>query len=109
MTCFSKEEQRYGRNKETVINYAYINSGEYRKKFDKISDNRKLNKLLYQLAKTMLKHRSETLYEDMYWIDAETAKVVAKEVEGCAKSKIIYSKGTLAKIRNRRGLIFKYL
>jgi len=76
-------------------------------------------RLLYQLAKTMLKHRSGTLYEDMYWIDAETAKVVAKEVEGCAKSKIIYSKGTLAKIRNRRDTqrtlsepgrkIFKYL
>ena len=68
----SKEEQRYGRNKNTVINHAYINSGEYRKKFDKISDNKKLNKLLYQLAKAMLEHRSGTLYEDMYWVDAET-------------------------------------
>ena len=101
----SKEEQRYGRNKETVIDHAYINSGEFRRKFDKISDNKKLNKLLYQLAKNMLEHRSGTLYEDMYWIDAETATIVAKEVTGSVKSKIVYSKGTLAKIRNKKGLI----
>ena len=88
----TKEEQRYGRNKDTTINHAYISSGEYRKKFDKISDNKKLNKLLYQLAKSMLEHRSGTLYEDMYWIDAETATVVAKETECKVKSKIIYSK-----------------
>lgn len=61
MLYYSKEEQRYGRNKDTAINHAYISSGEYRKKFDQISDNKKLNKLLYQLAKTMLEHRSGTL------------------------------------------------
>ena len=86
----SKEEQRYGRNKDTVINHAYICSGEYRKKFDQISDNKKLNKLLYQLAKSMLEHRSGTLYEDMYWIDAETATIVAKEIDGCVESTIVY-------------------
>ena len=101
----TKEEQRYGRNKDTTINHAYISSGEYRKKFDKISDNKKLNKLLYQLAKSMLEHRSGTLYEDMYWIDAETATVVAKEITGGVECKIVYSKSTLTKIRNKRGLI----
>lgn len=101
----SKEEQRYGRNKDTTINHAYISSGEYRKKFDQISDNKKLNKLLYQLAKTMLEHRSGTLYEDMYWIEAETATVVAKETEGCVESTIIYSKSTMKKICNKQGLI----
>jgi len=105
MLNLSKEEQRYGRNKDTTINHAYINSGEYRKKFDKISDNKKLNKLLYQLAKAMLEHRSGTLYEDMYWIDAETAMVVAKETEGCVEQEVVYSEGTLSKINKRHGLI----
>ncbi|MBP3568287.1 MAG: hypothetical protein J6K04_03885 [Lachnospiraceae bacterium] len=105
MNYISKEEQRYGRNKGTAINRAYINSGEYRKKFDKISDNKKLNKLLYQLAKAMLEHRSGTLYEDMYWVDAETATVVAKETDSCVESEIIYSEATLWKIGKRRGLI----
>ena len=60
MNLLSKEEQRYGRNKETLVNHTYIESGEYRRKFDNISDNAELNKLLYQLAKKMLTHRSGT-------------------------------------------------
>ena len=47
------EEQRYGRNKDTIINRTYINSGDYRKKFDRISSSPKLNRLLYQLSKKM--------------------------------------------------------
>lgn len=31
------EEQRIGRNKETIVNNAYINSGEYKRKYDFIS------------------------------------------------------------------------
>ena len=77
----SKEEQRYGRNKETVIDHAYINSGQYRKKFDYISSDRSLNRLVYNLAKEMLYHRSGTRYEDMYWIDMNTVKIVYKVVE----------------------------
>lgn len=73
------EEQRYGRNKNTSVNFSYIESGEYRRKFDAISNNIELNRLLYKLAKKMLKHRSGTLYEDMYWIDLDTLEVIAEE------------------------------
>lgn len=34
------EFQRYGRNKSTLVNSTYISSGEYRNKFDKITDNK---------------------------------------------------------------------
>ena len=33
------ENQRYGRNKETIVNKTYIESGEYRRKFDNATDN----------------------------------------------------------------------
>ena len=62
------EFQRYGRNKSTLVNSKYISSGEYRKKFDKITNNADLSRLLYSKAKEMLIHRSGTLYEDMYWM-----------------------------------------
>ena len=52
-------------NKETSINHTYIEGGEFRKKFDTISDDKELNKLIYTLAKQMLIHRSGTLYEDI--------------------------------------------
>ncbi len=69
------EFQRTGRNKSTQIDNGYINGGEYRKKFDSLSDSKELNRLVYQLAKKMLEHRAGTEYEDMYWIDLDTLTV----------------------------------
>lgn len=105
MFLSSKEEQRYGRNKETVVNHSYIESGAYRKKFDRISDDAELNKLLYQLAKKMLLHRSGTLYEDMYWIDPETLQVVASETNCELEQRIIYSEATKRAIKGKVGLL----
>ena len=70
------EYQRYGRNKDTLVNKTYIDSGEYRRKFDNATENASVNKTLYDSAKAALKHRSGTLYEDMYWIDGNSGKVV---------------------------------
>lgn len=85
------EFQRYGRNKSTTVDSNYILSGEYRKKFDKITDNPEFSRLLYAKAKEMLMHRSGTLYEDMYWFDSETIQVVAKEVNSFEEEQILYS------------------
>ena len=94
----SLEYQRYGRNKDTLINNTYINSGEYRRKFDDITDEPKVNRVLYQKAKEMLKHRSGTMLEDMYWIDAATGEVVASELNSQFEQKIIYSNSTINKL-----------
>lgn len=99
------EEQRYGRNKSTVVNQTYINSGSYRKKFDAISDNPQLNRLLYQLAKKMLIHRSGTLYEDMYWIDLDTIEVVGQEVERDIEEAVRYSRRTETVIKQHQNLL----
>lgn len=93
------ELQRKGRNKNTVINHTYIESGEYRKKFDRISDNKKLNRLLYDLSKKMLIHRSGTLYEDMYWIDTDTCQIVAKEINCKSEHRVTYSRATKKAIK----------
>jgi len=85
------EEQRYGRNKDTAINRTYINSGDYRKKFDEISSSPKLNRLLYRLSKKMLEHRSGTGFEDMYWIDPTSISIVAEETESYSEGKIEYA------------------
>lgn len=99
------EEQRIGRNKDTIINNTYINSGEYRRKFDYISDNPKLNRLLYQLAKRMLIHRSGTLYEDMYWIRLENIEIVAEEINSIVEKEIVYSEKTKKIIRSNSNLV----
>jgi hypothetical protein len=99
------EEQRYGRNKNTVVNHTYINSGSYRKKFDKISMSTDLNRLLFQLSKRMLKHRTGTKYEDMYWIDPETVSIVAEETESSLEEEIIYKDSIVSKIKHYNDLI----
>jgi hypothetical protein len=85
------EFQRYGRNKSTLVDKNYISGGEYRKKFDKITDNGDLSRLLYAKAKEMLLHRSGTMYEDMYWIDAEKVDVIAREINSFEEEQILYS------------------
>lgn len=70
------EYQRYDRNKDTLVSKYYIESGEYRRKFDKISDNKEVSRVLYAKAKEMLNHRSGTKIEDMYWIDGKTGEAV---------------------------------
>ncbi len=101
----SLEYQRYGRNKETTINHTYINSGEYRRKFDKITDNVEVNRTLYLKAKEMLQHRSGTMLEDMYWIDRETGKVIASALNEQKEEQIIYTADILRAIFEKDNLI----
>ena len=99
------EEQRNGRNRNTIIDHNYINSNKYRKKFDHISDNRKLNKLLYKIAKKMLAHRSGTEYEDMYWINLTEVRIVCRVTDSKYKKRITYSSGIKKKIQNYKNLL----
>jgi hypothetical protein len=99
------EYQRYGRNKDTVIDSTYINSGEYRKKFDNMSDNPDVSRELYKKAKEMLHHRSGTLFEDMCWIDGETGKLIAEVKDSTTPQKIQYDKNVIEKLSKHKNII----
>ena len=99
------EQQRKGRNKNTIIDYNYISSNRYRKKFDYISNDKKLNKLLYKIAKKMLLHRSGTEYEDMYWIDLINGKMVCKITDSKYKKKILYTTTIKKMIKKSENLL----
>ncbi len=93
------EFQRYGRNKDTSVNKTYINSGEYRRKFDNATDNPNVNKALYDCAKKALLHRSGTLFEDMFWLDAETGEVIFAVENSTIERTIYYSQNLSGKIK----------
>lgn len=101
----AEELQRIGRNKETIVDHSYIKSGEYKRKFDLISNNRRLSRILYKIAKNMLNHRSGTKYEDMYWIDLDTLDIVAKEVDATKEKGIVYSTATEKAIKKYTNLL----
>ena len=100
----NSENQRYGRNKNTVINHKYIASAEYKRKFDKITDNKELSRILYSTAKEMLNHRSGTLFEDMYWLDLDTNKIIASVTDATDEKKICYTSAILKAIQGKRVL-----
>lgn len=99
------EDQRSGRNKATQVNKTYINSGDYRRKFDSITGSSSLNRLLFQLAKKMLLHRAGTIFEDMYWIDVSTEDIVASETSNSNEEHIDYSPATKRVIKGNNQLI----
>lgn len=99
------EYQRYGRNKVTLVNKSYIDSGEYRKKFDNATENPQVNKTLYDCAKKALKHRSGTLYEDMYWIDGNTGKVVFSVTDSTTERGVLYTDTIRRKAKSNGNLI----
>ncbi len=101
----SLEYQRYGRNKNTLINSTYINSGEYRNKFDKITDNKKVNRVLYSKAKEVLEHRSGTMLEDMYWVDGDTGNIVLSALDEKTEGMIYYTDSIKKAIKGKDNLI----
>ena len=101
----SSEYQRYGRNKSTVINKTYIESGEFRRKFDRITEDANLARLLYNKAKEMLYHRSGTEYEDMYWISVGSCCVLASVLNEKSIEQITYTSGIFDTIRDYDDII----
>lgn len=69
----SKTKYKY---EHTLINKKLIESADYRKKFDKISDDPKVNREVWKRAVEMLKHRTGTKYEDLAFIDSWTTKSI---------------------------------
>ena len=99
------EYQRYGRNKDTLVNKTYIDSGEYRRKFDNITDNPEVNKTLYNCAKAALKHRSCTEFEDMYWIDGDTGEIIKSALDEKEPMGVAYSDSIKKAISGKDNLI----
>ena len=99
------EFQRPGRNKDTTINKSYISSGEYRRKFDKIVDDKELSRLLYSIATSMLKDVSGNTFEEMYWVDSVSKEIIARETNQSIPGQINYSKATIKAMKTHDNLI----
>jgi hypothetical protein len=95
-----REEIRPGKDKNTAIDRNYINSGAFKRKFDRITDNPELNKNLYQRAKKMLNHRTGTEFEDMYWFDGLTGKEFASKTDSTEPNRVTYHTSFLHKFKN---------
>lgn len=77
---------------ENRVNFEYINSKEYKAKFDRISDNKAVNDAIYAQAKAILTHRSGTYFEDLSLIDGDNGKVMAGTSNSKTENVVMYSK-----------------
>lgn len=59
-----------------VCNLEYINSTDYKRKFDALSDNRTLNRAVYERCKAMLIHQSGKYSEDLCIMTADGKQLV---------------------------------
>lgn len=82
-TISAEREQEYGvpYGADAVnANMEYINSNEFAKKFDRITENKTVNKTLLKCARNAIAHRNGTLYEDMYLINGNTGEIMASQL-----------------------------
>ena len=81
--------------------------GEFRRKFDSVVDDTKIARVLFDVSKNMLTHRSGTRTEDMYWIDGDTGEIVAKITDQSTEieQEIVYTESVKKAIEGRKNLI----
>lgn len=79
---YAKETKQIGTN---AVDLKYIKSEEFSKKFNQITDNSKVNDQIRTYAQTMLTHRKDSDFEDLYIIDSETGKLLFRKTNSDIK------------------------
>ncbi len=64
---------------DTVVNKKILKSSQYRRKFENVSEDTKLNRTAWKVSQRMLEHRSGSRYEDLAFIDGITGKSIVNE------------------------------
>ena len=78
----------------TSVDLKYINSAEYRNRFNGITGDEELDELLHKKAVDMLKHRNNTNYEDMYWVSVRGKEVKFSQTHSKKTYEVTYSART---------------
>ena len=91
---------------ENIINLDYINSKDYKNKFNNLPFNKRVNAAVYKQSKSMLQHRNGTYFEDISLIDSNTGQVLITSFNNNTENEVLYSKKAERIIKeNEDGLI----
>lgn len=89
----SEAERQYGVRygaEASVVDFDYINSNEYKKKFALLTDDEEANNRVLEITKDVLKHRDGTEYEDMYLMGMD-GRVIASVTNSTSRFGINYT------------------
>lgn len=70
-----RERSTKGRVKETVMNRPVVESAEYRRRVDTLSEENVVKKSIWREMTSCIRHRSGTKYEDLIFINSKTGKI----------------------------------
>jgi uncharacterized protein with gpF-like domain len=93
LKAVAESEKQFGvvYGKDAVdVNFDYINSKEYKKKFSQITDNQKANTSIYNVSKTILEHCDGTEHEDMYLLSMD-GKIISKVTDSVSRLGVNYT------------------
>lgn len=65
-------------NPQSVVNNSMLKSADYRRLYDKLGENSKITRRIFQQAKSILQHRSGSNFEDLMFIDSVTGKSLTR-------------------------------
>ena len=77
---------------ENTVDLKYINSDEYKQKFNGITGNTKVDKQLHSQAIAQLTHRNGTYGEDLTLINAETGNIEGRQSKSLTENGVDYNK-----------------
>ena len=100
-----KESQHKWKYRDTLIDRDYIESNEYRRKYDKLGESEEITRLIYQSAKEILNHRSGSKYEDLYFIDSESGKIIKQNQYTVEESTVSPTKRMINMLKGRENRI----
>lgn len=89
------DSYRVGNN---TVDLEYINSEEYKRKFDFFSENTELNNQIYETAKKILKHRNGTDYEDMYLVNKQSGAIEGTQIDSKNILQVDYNESLISAI-----------
>ena len=74
----SERSKSAAANIKSVVDTKMLNSSNYRRMFDRLGENEKITRSIFQQSKAMLNHRSGSNFEDLCFIDSKTGKFLTR-------------------------------
>ena len=88
-------------NADSVVDKQIIDSSDYRKMFDKLGENSKTTRSIFQQVKAILNHRSGSNFEDLSFIDSVTGKFLTR-TDYSVKKQCVPSKSMMAMVKKAK-------
>lgn len=83
---------------ETAVS-PYVKTAQYRQLFGNLDESKKVQRIAYKKAKSMLTHRSGTKFEDLIFIDTKTGKYLSR-TDYNVENEVLPSNKMKAMVRN---------